>query len=81
MGWGWLFGLLALVGIVLLIVLVVRAVGGGIRHGPSSPQAGHQDHPVPTGRSRAREILTDRYARGEIDSAEYQERLEHLQDD
>lgn len=81
MGWGWLFGLLALVGIVLLIILVVRVVGGGVRHGPSSPRAAHENHPVPTGRSRARDILTDRYARGEIDSAEFQERLEHLQDD
>ena len=30
------------------------------------------------GRSRAREILDERYARGEIDTSEYQERLRVL---
>lgn len=30
MGWGWLFGLLLLVGLVVLIVVAVRAPGGGV---------------------------------------------------
>jgi uncharacterized membrane protein len=31
-----------------------------------------------SGAARAREILSERYARGEISSDEYRERLEHL---
>lgn len=80
-GWAWLFGLVAIVGVVLLVVLVVRLVGGGIRRGPSPTPAPRVDAPAPAGRSRARQILTERYARGEIDTAEYQERLQHLQDE
>ncbi|WP_447925802.1 SHOCT domain-containing protein [Georgenia muralis] len=36
--------------------------------------------PSGPGGSRAREILAERYARGEIDTAEYEERLQRLQD-
>jgi len=82
MGWGWIFGLITIIGIVLLVVLVVRVIGGGIRRGPSSARAADVAEPAPsTGRSRARQILTERYARGEIDTAEYEERLRNLQDE
>ena len=71
--WGfWLFGLLLLVGLVLLVVLAVRAFGGGI-----SPRAGDR----PQGHSRAREILDERYARGELSTEEYRERLQALAED
>lgn len=66
MGWGWFFLALLVVGIVLLVVALVRGFGGG--QGPSRP----------TGRSSAREVLDQRYARGEIDSTEYEERLQRL---
>lgn len=68
MGWSWLFGLLLLAGIVALIVLIVRLTAGGSRHsgGVQDPDARGQ---------RARAILDERYARGEIDTAEYEERL------
>jgi len=80
MGGGWIFGLIAIIGIVLLVVLVVRLVGGGIRRGPTVTPPPRVDEAPPTGRSRARQILTERYARGEIDTAEYNERLQYLQD-
>jgi putative membrane protein len=101
MGWGWLFWLLLVVGIVLLVVLVVRLLGGGVdrggdravppgRTGPSGQpwqpgEPGRPSQPGPSwpsgpGGSRAREILAERYARGEIDTAEYEERLQRLQD-
>ena len=32
-----------------------------------------------SGRGRAIEILTERYARGDIDQAEFEERLQHLE--
>lgn len=76
-GWGLLFGVLLLAGLVLLIVLLVRALSGGIRQDrnppPPSGSAGPESGPV-----RARQILQERYARGEIDTEEYQERLRNL---
>ena len=96
MGWGWLFWLLLVVGIVLLVVLVVRLLGGGVDRGadltgrppgaagPSGVPGGSgvpwSPGPPAPGSSRAREILAERYARGEIDTAEYEERLQRLQD-
>ena len=37
MGWGWMFGALMMVGVVLLVVLAVRAIGGGVSSRPSAP--------------------------------------------
>lgn len=70
MGGGWLFGLLIIAGIVLLIVLLVRTRGGVA----SSTQVG-QTHQGP---SSARLVLDERYARGELTTEEYQERLRVL---
>ena len=75
MGWGWIFWLLMLVGIVLVIVVVVRAVGGG-RSDPDFTRAtGGQ-----SGRSRAREMLDERYARGELTTEEFRERLAAMEE-
>jgi putative membrane protein len=67
----WLFGLILLVGLVLLAVLVVRTLAGGTVSGP--PGAPGSAPP-----NRAREILDERYARGEVSTEEYQERLRSL---
>ena len=74
MGWMWLFWLLLVLGVVLLVVVVVRALGGGVA-GPRTDQRGAGAQP---GRSRARELLDERYARGEITTEEYRERLSGL---
>lgn len=66
MGWGWLFLALLVVGMVLLVVALVRG------------WSGRGDAPRQTGRSRAREVLDERYARGEIDTDEYQDRVQQL---
>lgn len=63
-GWGWLWGLLILIGIVALVVLGVLAATRGISSNSKT--------------SRAREILDERYARGELDTDEYHERLREL---
>jgi putative membrane protein len=69
-GWGWIYmslGTLVFVVVIGLVVwLLVRATGtsGGNR-------------PAVAGDS-AREILAQRYARGEIDEQEYQQRLRTL---
>jgi putative membrane protein len=75
-GWGWLWSslmILVWVGLIALVVwLVARAVTGS---GPAAPPA---PPPRPTGLERARDILSERYARGEISTEEYQDRLSHL---
>jgi putative membrane protein len=71
----WLFGLLTLAGVVLLVVVAVRVFGGGISRATPTDAAGR-----PPGRGRAREVLDERYARGEISTEEYRERLQALED-
>ena len=53
---------------VVLIVWLVRAVTGGSSSSTSRPDAN----------DRAREILAERYARGERSAEEYRERVEQL---
>lgn len=76
MGWMWIIWLLVLVlvGIVLLVVLAVRAFGGGV-HASGSVTRG------PVTRSRARAVLDERYARGDLTTEEYRERLTALGED
>lgn len=70
MGWGWFFLALLIAGLVVLVVLLVRVL---------SPRADERYERPPT-RSRARELLDERYARGEIDATDYEERRRHLDD-
>ena len=76
-GWMWLFWLLLVLGLVLLAVVAVRAVGGGL----TRPAGDRPDVGARPGRSRARELLDERYARGEITTEEYRERLSALGED
>ena len=75
MGWGggwWmlLWGTLMMAGLVVLVVWLIRTTAGGDTgaHGSGS------DDPL----ASARRILAERYARGELSSEEYRERLDHL---
>jgi putative membrane protein len=72
MGWMWLFWLLLIIGVVLLVVVAVRALGGGVTRGDGGEGRVSQEQ------SRARQVLDERYARGEITTEEYQERLRVL---
>lgn len=87
MGWGWghgagygmgvgmvLSGLLLVLVIAAVVFLVVRATSSdaGRAHGGGTPAAGQH------GGVNPRELLALRYARGEISTAEYEERLSHL---
>ena len=65
-GWMWLWGALMMAIVAVAIVLLVRAAARNPR-GSS-----------PTGEDRARAILAERYARGELTTEEYRERLDHL---
>lgn len=75
-GWGWLFGALVLVGVVLLIVVAVRLLGGGSGGGAVGGTPGPAPREDP--RARARALLDERYARGEISTDEYRERRQAL---
>lgn len=72
-GW-WLWGILLLLGLALLVVVAVRAFGGGIggRGGRGQDSRG-QETP-----STARRILDERFARGELTAEQYLERLRVL---
>ncbi|MGY2002702.1 SHOCT domain-containing protein [Blastococcus sp. SYSU DS1024] len=72
MGWMWLIWLLVIVAAVALTVVVVRAIGGGVTRTTGDAESG------PPARSRARQLLDERYARGEMATEEYRERLQAL---
>ena len=65
-GWGWLWGPIVLLLWVALIATVVWVVARSARPRERS------------GLERAREVLAERYARGELTTDEYRERLEQL---
>jgi putative membrane protein len=71
----WLWGLLLLVGIAVLVLLAVRIFTGGVSRGPG-PGPG----PVGpySGKSQARLILEERFARGELTAEQYRENLKVL---
>lgn len=71
-GFGWLVSLLLIVLLVVGIVYLVRAMDGG-RGGSHR----HEEAPVPREDSALR-ILRERYARGEIDRDEFEQRKRDL---
>ncbi|MEO7147522.1 MAG: SHOCT domain-containing protein [Terrimesophilobacter sp.] len=78
MGWMWLWGLLALAGLVVLVFVIVRlAAGGATRDHARDPGA---TGARVEGKRMPREILDERYAKGELTTEEYQERLRVLGD-
>lgn len=64
-GWMWLWGTLMMLSWVAIVAAALWIV-----------QRARDNRPGPGG--RAREILDERLARGEIDSVEHRERAEHL---
>lgn len=91
-GWMWLWGLLLLLGIAALVLLAVRLFSGANRGnsaptGPASPYGappyGQPGAPpggpgFPGGRSQARLVLDERFARGELTAEQYRENLKVL---
>jgi putative membrane protein len=70
-GWGWGFGmmLMSLLFLALIVVGVVLVVRPSSHNGPASPRSEG---------GRALDILDERFARGEIDQQEYEERRRTL---
>ncbi|MEC5191221.1 MULTISPECIES: SHOCT domain-containing protein [unclassified Arthrobacter] len=86
-GWMWLWGVLLLVGIAALVLLTVRLIAG--RGGPGQPgHYGTTQYGPPGnspagpgyqgGKSQARLILEERFARGEVTAEQYREGLKVL---
>jgi putative membrane protein len=76
-GWGWghmIYGPLMMIvfwgGLIVVIVLAVRWLGGSASH----------RHNEPSNRNNALDILKERFARGEIDKEEFEERKRLLSD-
>lgn len=65
-GWMWLWGTVMMIGFAFLIVWLVRTGSGSA--GPTPPEPAE----------RAREILAERYANGELSTEEYRERVGEL---
>ncbi len=69
-GWWWVMGIFMLVALIAVVVLIVWLVTR-----TTHPSGASFPHDPNVG---ARQILAERLARGEIEPAEYQERLSHL---
>lgn len=69
-GWGWGGGLMMLLFWALVIVLIVWAVKASRRGHGADWSAGHG--------KTALDILKERYAKGEIDKAEFEEKKKDL---
>jgi len=63
MGWGWIIGLVVLV---LIVLLIVRSIGPNTEGNP------------PVEAESALDVLKKRYARGEIDKEEFEEKKKDL---
>jgi len=76
-GWGWglmTFSMLLFWGLIIVgIVALVRYAGRAPQHHPAVPPTVR-----PPERPDPEHLLAERYARGEIDTDEYQHRLEAL---
>jgi len=84
--WMWLWGMLLLVGIAALVLLAIRVFGGSGRGQPGpghaatyGPPGGPGRRPgTPGGRSQARLILDERFAKGELTAEQYREHVKEL---
>ena len=78
-GWMWLFGIMVFLGLLLVIGAVVWAIASSNRNSGQPPYgADRAGQPHGAGPSKARQILDERYARGEIDAQEYRDRRDAL---
>ncbi|MET4780386.1 SHOCT domain-containing protein [Glaciihabitans sp. UYNi722] len=70
-GWTWGYGALVVVGVVILVVVLIRVFSGRRTSPPASSAQ-------PGAEPSAKQILDERYARGDVTTEEYRERLSAL---
>ena len=73
-GWMWVWGAALVVGVLVLLGGLVWAVAATTRR----PAAPNLPIPAAVGPSSARQILDQRYARGDLGTEEYRERAQTL---
>jgi putative membrane protein len=79
MGWVWIFWVLLIVGTVGLVFVLVKFLTGNSGNRGGTPPGGYYPPLAGPDPRRAREILEERYARGEISTEEFHERLRILE--
>ncbi len=72
MGWGWLAGVIGVVLVIVAIIVVLRLVPARVNLPATSPP------PVAGAMQTPRQILDERYAKGDLTTEEYLERVKHL---
>lgn len=83
LGWTLFFGLITIISIATLVVLAVRLSAGSKDRREPGPPPGTSGTPTPgatgaPGRSRARQILDERFAAGELTQEQYLEQVRAL---
>ncbi|MCB5282231.1 MULTISPECIES: SHOCT domain-containing protein [unclassified Arthrobacter] len=81
MGWAWMFWLLLIVGVLLLAGLGIWFFSAGGRRVGSAGSPDSRGAGLAGSGGTPREILDERFARGELTAEEYQERLKILKGD
>jgi putative membrane protein len=74
MGWSWGFGLLAMAGVAVLIYVLVRFLSN------KSGSDVTRSAPRQAGSASARQILEERFARGELTAEQFRDQLRVLEE-
>lgn len=74
MGWSWLIGavVLVLVLVIVAVIIVLRLIPRRTNHPPVAAA------PIAVGGPTPRQILDERYAKGDLTTEEYLELVKHL---
>ena len=72
MGWGWLIGVVIVVLVVTAVIVALLLILGQMRHPVVAPLSARHSGPTP------RQILDERYAKSDLTTEEYLERVKHL---
>lgn len=77
MGWSWGFGLLAIAGVGMIVSVVIRLLSS--KSGNAAPPS--RPNPGPSEPTRARLMLDERFARGELTTEQYRDQVRILGED